>query len=290
LEEVEDPSELAVYQLIDARAWVRINELYSFEYSSYKFDSDIGSCAISNTGIATVDLQLAAARATDDHFQFVDRRDGTIIWGLYDHSNREEWVGPGPGSASIACFFEDDDEDEETPDPDDDEDVIVCGLSWSGEASGTRFNDDGNVTRQKSFARIDVGCRYARAELADECSDNPCDDGNPCTWDVCKLTSSSDDRCSNTGFAAAQHPIDCALDDETLGMCVLADPEIPSGPANCEPHPCGPTPCDDGDPCTYDFCALEGSAGTCRSAPNNTCLDSDPQNENNTTTASSPAP
>ncbi len=85
----------------------------------------------------------------------------------------------------------------------------------------------------------------------------PCADHDPCTHDHCDPATGA---CTHEPTPHCDHePQPCERDLDCPG------PEDPCAEARCEAGQCriGPLHCDDGDPCTRDFCdAARGSCGT----------------------------
>lgn len=246
VQEIEDPTELVFFELRKAVARVTVdNEGFSFDYVPSVENSNPGGCTMSPTGIANASFQNRG-----DLFSFTDPRDGSNIWGLFDESKNTEWVGPGDGSATIACG------PPEAPGVGRaSDDFIICKLAWSGEASRVKFGSDGNVTRDKAHAKVDIFCLYADPDLDADAQLCP-DDGDPCRVEFYFPPLN---RCASERTTSVFHPIDCTRDDGTRGMCVVGE---------CDEHGCGPEPCDDGDDCTYDYCAPDGAGWSCQAAPN----------------------
>ncbi|MFQ5592102.1 MAG: hypothetical protein ACE5HE_13135, partial [Phycisphaerae bacterium] len=104
---------------------------------------------------------------------------------------------------------------------------------------------------------------------APACSiDSDCDDGDPCTTDVC-----SGGSCSNTPINCDDGDA-CTTDSCSGGVCFNDPVSCDDGDActtdTCDPGSgCSNTPinCDDGDPCTSDSC----SGGVCVNDPLPTC-------------------
>lgn len=104
---------------------------------------------------------------------------------------------------------------------------------------------------------------------SDPCLGKVCDDGDPCTRDICDPTTGT---CSSY-FVDAAEPPECQDDGDcddgdpcTAGVCVLVtDDRQCGGWAYCDqiliPGQCGCqlTGCDDGDPCTRDICDPDGA-------------------------------
>jgi hypothetical protein len=121
----------------------------------------------------------------------------------------------------------------------------------------------------------DGGC------VPDPSAVTPCDDGNPCTKDVCDPKGSA---CTHEGLSdgtACEDGSACTLGDRCLAGTCSAGGKLACGtgspcPLACDPKVgCVPAPgaetvtCDDGNSCTQDDRCL---AGTCTGTPSCGCL------------------
>ena len=138
------------------------------------------------------------------------------------------------------------------------------------------------------------GCVYVEDPEATDCckADSACDDGNPCTDESCDSTGGcvytaapgpcTDGSACTVGDACADGecagaPVDCADGNPcTLDACNIVlgcvHPVAPDGTVCGDGDPCldfacqagacatAPVSCDDGNPCTADWC---GPGGTC---------------------------
>ncbi len=130
--------------------------------------------------------------------------------------------------------------------------------------------------------RVDSRPRHARQPLGDvACTiDEDCDDGNPCTADVCAAGSCSNDPNS----APCDDGNACTTGDQcSAGTCIAGAPVDCSDGEPCTDDSCDPTtgclntdntdPCDDNDACTTsDTCA----GGVCVGGPPLHCDDGEP--------------
>ena len=116
--------------------------------------------------------------------------------------------------------------------------------------------------------------------MADPCADADCSDGDLCTQDVC---SNGVDAEGNDVAVCSNPPVECAegVCDPADGECVECLENTDCGPLQicndmmtCEVVECLiDQDCDDGDPCTKDYCSNTG----CFYPP--ACNDNDPCTE-----------
>jgi hypothetical protein len=118
-----------------------------------------------------------------------------------------------------------------------------------GQCAGMRVCEEGGLTEcdapvpaQEVCNGLDDDCddEADEPELVDGNYVNACDDGNPCTQDLCK----GEEGCVNTVLDGGE----CADGDP----CTVAD--------HCEEGACvgKPVDCDDENPCTQDLCTEDG--------------------------------
>jgi hypothetical protein len=110
--------------------------------------------------------------------------------------------------------------------------------------------DNCNPTTGACTARATPGCCV---------SDGDCDDGDDCTADACMRAAGAP-----TGMCAGTPIAGCCVADADCGevdgdLCTVPSCNVVAG--RCVE---GPVDCDDGDPCTADACAADGS---CTHAP-----------------------
>jgi Dictyostelium (slime mold) repeat len=117
-----------------------------------------------------------------------------------------------------------------------------AGICVGGFCNGAESCDDGDPCTDE-ICDIDAHCQHIEVSPCTPCSsDAQCDDGNPCTDDTC-----SAGRCSIVQRAeGADCSALCRVGDmcDAAGTCALSGTTID---------------CSDGDPCTLDVCASDGS-------------------------------
>ncbi len=117
--------------------------------------------------------------------------------------------------------------------------------------------------------------------VAGPCTGNKqCNDGNPCTQDVCKAgacsftgtsggTCSDGDACTTSDVCSSGKCVGKTVACDDKNACTVGDKcEVQSGNAVCVPGK--KKTCDDGDPCTADSCST--LTGACTFTPIKGCL------------------